>query len=333
LSKLMKTLISLCAAFMVMALAGCATVVVPYEPAELKEQEVGLYTIMKDTVWQGRIRITGDVLVNEGATLTILPGTVIRFDTIEPKLEDGGGRNIKSLDSPYFPGAELIIRGRLLAVGTADQPIIFTSSDIAAKPGSWGAINLLGSNGNVVEYCRINYAYNGVHNHASTAVVTNNRFTQNGTAISFKKADFEHPCWMFIEHNTIVENMSGIACRNSIAEIAFNDISQNQFYGIWIREGVDARVSYNNITKNGKGIYLYKAEPTKIRYNNIFGNVEYNVAMAEENPNGFDAAYNWWGDTDSARIAKTFFDKRSDAALGSVTFEPFLTHEVTGIVK
>ena len=323
-------------ACLLLSLMGCSAVqsrVAWYEPGELVEKEAGLYNILEDTVWSGRIRITGDVYVKEGVTLTILPGTVVRFDTIEPKLEEQGGRNMLGLDSPYFPGAELIVRGRLLAVGTKDRPIIFTSSDRAAKPGAWGAINLLGSNGNVVEYCRISYAYNGVHNHASTAVVINNVFSQNGTALSFKKADFNHPCWMFVEHNTIVGNKSGISMRNAIANVAFNDIRDNEFYGIWVREGTDSRIAYNDITGNGKGVYLYLAPPTKISYNNIHDNKEYNIAMAEENPSDVDATGNWWGTTDNAAIKKTIFDKASDAALGSVVIEPMMKHAVTGTIK
>ena len=336
LAKFRRRLLLLITAALLSSLYGCTMLgsrVDVYAPGELKEKEFGLYNILEDTVWSGNIRVTGDVFVKEGATLTILPGTVVKFDTIEPKLEETGGRNMLGLDSPYFPGAELIVRGRIIAVGTKDQPITFTSSDRAAKPGSWGAINLLGSNGNVIEYCRVYYAYNGIHNHSSTAVVLNNVFSSNGTALSFKKADFNHPCWMFIEHNMVVGNKSGISLRNSIANIAFNDIRDNEFYGIWVREGTDSRIAFNDITGNGKGIYLYLAPPTKISYNNIYGNREYNIAMAENNPEGVDASNNWWGTTDAAAIAKTFFDKTADETLGKVSFEPITRHEITGTVK
>ena len=290
----MRPLIILLLGLFVFALTGCADMrstvksslagrVAPYTPEEVGETTIGPATIDKDTTWRGRVHVTGDVLVKEGATLTVLPGTLVRFDTIEPMLDTAGGKNLLGLDSPYFPGAEIIIRGRIIAVGTSERPITFQSVDKNAKAGAWGAINLLGSNGNVIEYCRIHHAYNGIHNHASTAVVLNSIFSENGTALSFKKADFNHPCWMFIEHNSIVGNLSGISARNTIADIAFNDISDNQYYGMWLREGTTLRISYNDITKNGKGVYLYKAPPTKLSYNNIYDNVEYNVAMAEEN--------------------------------------------------
>jgi len=333
---LIRVLLAAASVAVLLIAAGCAEVrsrVDIYEPGELKEKSMGLVEIGEDTVWQGRIRITGDVLVREGATLTIMPGTVIRFDTIEPKLDKDGGRNMFGLDSPYFPGAEIIVRGRILAVGTSDSPIVFTSSDAMARPGIWGAINLLGSNGNVIEYCRVFYAYNGIHNHASTAVVLNNVFSNNGTALSFKKADFDHPCWMFIEHNVIRGNLSGIAFRHSIANIAFNDISGNEYYGIWIKEGTDSRISYNSITGNGKGVYLYKAPFTRMNYNNIHGNTEYNIAMAELNPEDVDATMNWWGTTDVSSISETIFDHAVDDTLGFVRFEPMMKHRVTGTLE
>ena len=317
-------------------LSGCGTLEREVRPVSTQvpaEKEYGLYSIVEDTVWEGRIRVTGDVYVKEGATLTIKPGTVIRFDTIEPKLEEQGGRNMFSVDTPYFPGAEIIVKGRIIAVGTKDSPIVFTSSDKDAKPGSWGSINLLGSSGNIIEYCRISYAYNGIHNHASDAVVLNNVFTGNGTALSFKKADFDRPCRMFIEHNTITGNLSGIAARNATVDIAFNDISGNEYYGIWLREGDNARITYNDIERNGKGIYLYKAQPANISYNNIADNLEYNIAMAEDNPADMDAAWNWWGTVNPAEIQAKIFDRHQDESLGRVIFTPYLRDKVAGTVK
>ncbi len=324
------------AVIVVSVLSGCAAIkerVVVHKPTAFAEKEVGLTTIDKDTVWEGRVHVTGDVLVKEGATLTVMPGTVVRFDTIAPKLDKDGGRNMFSTDSPYFPGAEIIVKGRIYAVGTADEPITFTSADKAAKPGSWGAISLLGSRGDIIEFCRIYYAYDGVHNHGSTAVVINNIFTNNGAAISFQRGEYKHPAWMFIEHNTMVGNLSGVSARNSITNISFNDISDNKFFGIWLHEGVDARVTYNNITRNGKGIFLYQAAPTEVRFNNIYGNREYDINMAENTPNEFDARENWWGTLDAAMIKSRIYDNASDPSLGKVIFEPVLDRKVTGNIE
>ncbi|HEY3348124.1 MAG TPA: NosD domain-containing protein [Nitrospirota bacterium] len=311
--------------------AGCASVesrVEAYKPGVLAEKSIGLVTIDKDTTWSGNIRVTGDVLVKEGATLTVLPGTFVRFDTIENKLASDGGGKLLGTSNPYFPGAEIIVRGRILAVGTPDQPITFTSADPQPRPGIWGAINLLGTNGNVIEYCHIYYAYNAVHNHSSSVAVLNCVLSNNGTAIIGKKEDYDNPVVMFIEHNTIVGNKSGISIRYGKIDIAFNRIADNEFYGMWLRESIDARVQYNDITGNGKGIYLYKAPPLKINYNNIYANKEYNIGMAEENPSGVDAAENWWGTTDVKAVRATLFDKEQDETLGVINVEPVMAHKI-----
>ncbi len=316
----------------IIGLASCAEVH-PITKAELSETNIGLFTIIEDTTWEGRIRITGDVYVKQGATLTIKPGTVIRFNRIEPKLEEEDGRNMVGLGSPYFPGAEIIVRGKIIAVGEKDKPITFTSSDPTPRAGAWGAVNLLGSSGNVFEYCRISYAACGIQNRASEAKVTKCIFNDNGTALLFKKADFDSPCVMDIEYNTIVGNKSGIAAGNAAAVISHNDISGNRFYGIWVHAGLDAKVTYNDIKKNGYGIYLDKAAPLKISRNNISGNEEYNIAMARETASGVDALDNWWGTTDPLKIEKKFFDKRTDASLGLIKYQPFLKVKVADTVK
>ena len=325
-----RALVLLALFFIAALFSGCAAAGsnLTKDSAGSKEQEHGLLTIDKDAVWSGSIRVTGDVYVKEGATLTIQPGTVIRFDTIGPKLDKDGGRNMVSLEGPYFPSAEIIVRGRLIAVGTKERPITFKSSDKGVRPGAWGAINLLGSNGNMVEYCRIYDAYIGVHSHASTVIVMNNRFSNNGTAVQFNKEGFDNPCVMFIEHNTMTGNLSGISARNATADIAFNDISDNKFYGIWIKENTNMRVEYNDIKGNAKGIYFFRAPSTRIRHNNILGNKEYNIEMAVDSPNDVDASNNWWGATDARNISATFYDKDMDESLGRVIFEPVATDAI-----
>lgn len=74
--------------------------------------------------------LKGEVLVTPGATLTIEKGTTIK--------------GFYSAASP----AVLVVQpgGKLIAVGTQDQPIVFTSELPAnqRKPGDWGGVILLG---------------------------------------------------------------------------------------------------------------------------------------------------------------------------------------------
>ena len=83
-------------------------------------------TLTADTVYT----LKGFIHVTNGATLTIQPGTKIKGD-------------FNTLGSSLF-----IMRGaKINAVGTADLPIVFTSSRAAGQrqPGDWGGLILVGN--------------------------------------------------------------------------------------------------------------------------------------------------------------------------------------------
>ncbi|MFS4428692.1 hypothetical protein [Chryseobacterium sp. S90] len=93
--------------------------------------------ITANTTWSGVIEMDGIITVKDGATLTILPGTYIKA---KPK-------------GTAVPSGVLIITktGKINAVGTENQPIIFTSyklldgnEDTIGEPGDFGGLILLG---------------------------------------------------------------------------------------------------------------------------------------------------------------------------------------------
>ncbi len=85
--------------------------------------------ITTDTTWtRGNTYVLGAPIYVSGATLTIEPGTTIQGD---------GGPNALIVTTT----------GRLVADGTADAPIVFTSANPEGlrSPGDWGGIVLLGN--------------------------------------------------------------------------------------------------------------------------------------------------------------------------------------------
>ncbi len=60
-------------------------------------REVGKETLTQDATWAGEVLVTGDVHVPAGVTLTIAPGTTVRFKKISPESD----RNLFGVDSPY----------------------------------------------------------------------------------------------------------------------------------------------------------------------------------------------------------------------------------------
>lgn len=97
------------------------------------------FTLTNDIIWE----LNGKFVVGDGATLTIEPGTII-------KGQEGTGSLASAL---------IVARGgRIMAEGTADDPIIFTSIndniDLGEKQGSnldendrglWGGVLILGN--------------------------------------------------------------------------------------------------------------------------------------------------------------------------------------------
>lgn len=86
----------------------------------------------KDTIYQLR----GMVYVPADYTLTIEAGTVIK----------GSGPELDPAGTNYAGALVVERRGKLIAQGTATQPIIFTSAKTAGQraPGDWGGVVLVG---------------------------------------------------------------------------------------------------------------------------------------------------------------------------------------------
>jgi hypothetical protein len=101
--------------------------------------------IQMDQTWSGNVLVTKAVTVASGVTLTIQPGTVVRFSP---------GR-------PFFiTQAALTIMGRLIAIGTADKPIRFTSDVLQPDRGDWGGFGFSGgSAGNIIDHAIIEFAH------------------------------------------------------------------------------------------------------------------------------------------------------------------------------
>jgi hypothetical protein len=79
-------------------------------------------TLAGESVWNGVIHVTGDVVVPASRTLTIQPGTLVLIDGVS----SGSG------------GIDLDVFGAIKALGTAESPVTFTAFDPAK---AWGEIH------------------------------------------------------------------------------------------------------------------------------------------------------------------------------------------------
>lgn len=118
-------------------------------------------------IWSGEITITGDTDI-EG-NLTVLPGTTVKFvvgddqrrgDEVEKDgFNDNDPTRLKSYTTTH---ASLFVLRKLIAQGTADKKIIFTSN--ATKPylADWEAIVWQGD-GSIIDNVVVEYTRNGLN--------------------------------------------------------------------------------------------------------------------------------------------------------------------------
>ncbi len=246
--------------------------------------------IKEDTTWSGTVYLTGQNVVRRGATLTILPGTVVRFPWIDEDNNDIGD-------------GELTVEGRLIARGTPENPIIFTSDKEKPAQKDWTFVQISVSKDSLVEYCIFEYAFSGLQVHYSTATIRNSLFRNNYEGIRFSTTD------VAIEHNDLVDNYYGIRCE---ANGSRTTVTKNLFRG------------------NDNAFFPVRKtwDTVKIHENNFEGSKIYQVNLGQTQNQDLDLSGNWWGTTDKASIADSMFDKNKDTALGRVRFEPFLSEPV-----
>jgi parallel beta-helix repeat protein len=281
-----------------------------------------------DTTWEKEVVIRGDVEIARGATLTIMPGAVVRF----VKIQAEGPSKLYQDMAHHFPRAELIVRGKILAQGTKDRTILFTSAEKSPHPGDWGAINFLDTEDNILEYCEISYGHTGVHCHGAQVIVANCYLHDNGVAIGQKNMEeFKNRCIVPILYNRIIGNGGGILFgKGTSPTISHNEISNNKFFGIFGNKGEFSHVRYNNTVHNGKGIILYAMGGIRISENNISENEEYNISLLEGQIGDVDARNNWWGSTDKKKIKDLIWDKDEDETLGRLDFSGFAVSPIQG---
>ena len=301
-----------------------------------KGKQIEKGTIKSNTTWSGQILVKGDVEIAKGATLTVTPGTVIRF----VRIASHGPANLYdeiTAKNFAFERAELIIRGKLIARGTKDKMIVFTSAEGTPKPGDWGAINFQDSTDNIIQYCEISYADTGVHGHGVQVAVGDCNLHDNAVAIGFKNVErYVTEGSMNIVNNRIVGNGGGVLCgKGTRSAITHNEISDNKIYGIFGKKAYSCYVRFNNIVRNEKGIILYDTKGCRISQNNIADSVQYNVSLLEGQTWDVDARNNWWGTKDTNKIRSMIWDKDEESRLGRVIFSDLASSPIqdAGLTK
>ncbi len=157
---------------------------------------------------------TSSIIIDSGVVLTLEPGVELRFD---------GSYTISA-------------NGDLVADGTPEEPIVFTSNETTPAAGDWrGIVTHSGSTGSILENCLVSYGGDASGSAmifwASTSNVFQNNTFSHGTGGCL---NVTQP-GSVIDSNTITDfNGNGIGISTTTAGITDNIISNCNGYGIFV---------------------------------------------------------------------------------------------------
>lgn len=184
-------------------------------------------TINHDRTLSGFQYVIDDVEIPTGVTLTIEPGTTLKF----------------------AEGKKMQIDGSLLVNGDVSDSVVFKSNMPNASAGDWAGIILDESDNVELQYANIRDAKIGLTCFgAFTGELSHLTVSKNRTGIYCEKVhgDFQ------INHSQIGPNKEfGIWSIASKFIIDHNNISANEYGGIYAYRGSYPSISYNTISNNG----------------------------------------------------------------------------------
>jgi hypothetical protein len=207
----------------------------------------------QDTVWRGDILVEGVVTVAPQATLNLEPGTVVHFRR-------------KGTQAPL-----LVVQGRIVASGTRETPVLFTSNFAVPAAGDWQGVMLLGSEKkNLLENCRIEGAQTGLEVLFSNLTLKNVRSERSETGMRFQDAVIvmegggASACdtgLSFSESETTLRNISvvgnriGLSARKSSIYLLDANLSGNQA-AAFSGDGCRVKIQGGAALDNGSGLTL-----------------------------------------------------------------------------
>lgn len=190
--------------------------------------------LQSDDVWSGAVLVTSYIEVPKGVTLTIEPGTVVKFQA---------NRDYKN---PLKAGME--VHGKLVAKGSKDNLIYFTSSDDHPINGDWHFLRFYEADpSSILSYAVVEYGQQGVNIWHSNVTISH----------------------CIVRYN----NWEGIYLENYASPtIEYNRVYQNGYNGMAMEQFNSPLVQYNEFYKSGtNGLHVDASYPS-VQYNLIHDN-------------------------------------------------------------
>src|SRR5947209_1220628 len=169
---------------------------------------------------------TGAVTIRAPWTLTIMPGTTVRFD----------------------PGVHLFVDGQLKADGTPAKPITFAANTSSLTP--WGGIQFNASSSGSVSWSTFDRVDRAISATDSSPDIISNKIIQAGAGFVFLRSS------SYVSSNTILRATNvGVYANASSVQISNNAIN-NTAIGIQVEQPGFPTVSGNRITNVSSGFAM-----------------------------------------------------------------------------
>ncbi len=218
----------------------------------------GIY--LQNQIWSDNITITGDTKIF--GDLTILPGTIVKFAVQDDQKKgdetaaDGYNDNDPTRLLNYSKThSDLFVLGKLIAVGTYNKRILFTSESKNPKLADWVGITPWGD-GSRIEYSIIEWSRHGIG--------LGDKRTQNSI---FKNNIIRNTLW------------GPLSLGKSSAQVYNNELYECGHEGIDVQGGSPI-IMNNYIYDCHSGIVVLSGSP--VIKNNIIKNVGDGIAVLNE---------------------------------------------------
>jgi parallel beta-helix repeat protein len=199
--------------------------------------------ISRDATLKGTMVIPGNLVVPKGLRLTVQKGAILKF-----------GR-----------GFGMLVEGDLVAEGTMEEPVVFTSDAAEPAPGSWNGMQI----GIRMNWVRIECAATGmVIGGKSQVSMRHSKVSNCDTGIDVGKGgDLEFISGIITGNQT---GMTGNA--GSKVNVVDSYVSGNRMAGIVVMGPKEIAVTGSKIFGNGSGINLVQTFSFTASNNEIFAN-------------------------------------------------------------
>ena len=285
-----------------------------------------------------------DVYVTAKGTLIIEPGVALHF---KKNIADGHGANKGQL--------EVLVEGKMVAIGAAGDSIRFTSASDQPDRRDWQGIVVRKGGQLHLENAFVENAISGVSvvqggdavlKHVSIfggyyrgVNVTESKVYMEDVYITGIGNRYGNAVGINAGEGAEIEvfNSFLVGCQNGImlyngsyAKIHHSIVSGSVKWGLTIKKS-DADVSYCSITNNDYGIVLIAGSAPSIHHNNIFQNGVADVWFRNYKEDvSVDLSNNWWEKDTVAEIQRAVFDGTRDPDVKAFALvEPILTEAVT----